>query len=279
MPNCNSKGEEKMEQASLVERLEQLERENMKFRRSARFMKLLVSSLIAITVAGISIPIAHSITVPGPLGASEFDLLGPGLRITARLHTLRNGPNLTFYDNSGKIVADVGWVNDSTSAQAGLSVFDGNSVLAGNGVARAEVGYTSRSATGTGVGLANYDATGVMRSNIGQSLDGSNDYEVLYDQTGLVRDGIIFNDTIANGFYTYDANGTQRVNLGQTLNNHAQFELYDASGNQGLVASVDPADAFNGLAVFDGNGVKRSDIEIGAVRTYAADGTETGLLP
>lgn len=243
-----------MEQATLVERLERLERENMKFRRSARFMKLLVSSLIAITVAGISIPIAHSITVPGPLGASEFDLLGPGLRVTARLHTLRNGPNLTFYDNGGKAILDVGFVNDSTSTQAGMTVFDGNAGLAGNGVPRAAFGYTSQSSAGSGVGFVSYDGTGAIRTTIGQSLNGSAAYEQLYDDTGSLRTGIDVNSANV-GFFAQDANGIGRAVLGEVpSDSSAAMTLLNAAGGVAADGTVDAAGANPHFAVVNSSG-------------------------
>jgi hypothetical protein len=102
----------------------------------------------------------------------------------------------------------------------------------------------------------------------------------LYDQTGLARDGILFNDTSANGLYTWDANGTQRVNLGQSLNSDSELQLHNAAGNRGFTALVDPTSTFNGLALWDPNLVGRVKLEeIGEVLTFAADGTETGDLP
>jgi hypothetical protein len=277
-----------MEQAWLIERLERLERENVKFRRSATFMKLLVSSLIAITVAGISIPIAHSITFPGPVSASEFDLLGPGLRVTARLHTLRNGPNLTFYDNAGKVIVDVGFVNDATSTQAGMTVFDGNAGLAGNGVPRAAFGYTSRSSAGTGVGFVSYDGTGAIRTNIGQALNGSAAYDDLYDATGALRTGITVPTGALIGYFNQDPNGTSRVQLYESadglvtslsLKHQSGIEGSDAiandeSGEIGSNYAVWNADHSN-LAAFVG---VNEPNDFGIVDTLDG-GTVTGHLP
>jgi hypothetical protein len=52
-----------MEQGSLFERLDRLERENARFRRSGRVMKLLLLSTIALVITVVSVPKAQSILV------------------------------------------------------------------------------------------------------------------------------------------------------------------------------------------------------------------------
>ena len=85
----------------IQKRLERLE-------RSVRYSKVLVIAMAVCTVAFATVPKARSLGSPFPLAASEFDLLGPGGKITAKLTTNDGGPNLLFYDNNGKVV----WVAD-----------------------------------------------------------------------------------------------------------------------------------------------------------------------
>ena len=275
-----------MEQIALIERLERLERENSRIKRFARLA--LGSMVVLIVLAGI-VPKA---TTQGPpiLKATEFDLLGPNRSITAKLQTLRNGPNLTFYDNAGKVVADIGWINDSTSAQAGLAVFDGNSVLAGNGVARATVGYTSRSASGTGVGLASYDETGLVRASVGQSLNGSESYEVLYDSTGALRTGITIPQSASIGYFNQDANGLSRVSLFESADGLVTgLSLRHQNGIEGADAIANDEAPFVGANFATWNadhthiasiiGVAANIGDAGFVNTFLSDGTLSGHLP
>ncbi len=112
----------------IQKRLERLE-------RSVRYSKVLVIAMAVCTVAFATVPKARSLGSPFPLAASEFDLLGPGGKITAKLTTNDGGPNLLFYDNNGKLVEEVG-INENTPASAGMAVLDGNSIIPGTGVVR-----------------------------------------------------------------------------------------------------------------------------------------------
>jgi hypothetical protein len=278
-----------MEQSSLVERLERIERENTRFRRSTRIMKILLASTIALVATIVSVPKVHSILLPGIVTAREFDLLSPSFHVTAKLQTLRNGPNLTFYDNSGKIVADVGWVNDSTSAQAGLSVFDGNSVLAGNGVARAEVGFTARRSAGTGVGLASYDGTGALRTATGQALNGSIAYEYLYDESGALRTGILLPSSANIGYFNQDADGTPRISLYESQDGLvSSLSLIHQSGIEGADAIANDETGFVGsnFATWNADHSHIASIigvgepsDSGFVDTTNASGILSGHLP
>src|SRR5579863_1714725 len=169
-----------MDRDLLLKRLERLERENARIRR---FSKLALSSLTALLIAVAAVPKANT---GGPLilKAKEFDLLGPNGAVTAKLATYRGGPNLVLYDDNGKLVENVGVVNDQTVAQAGMNVFDGNAIVSGNGVGRFNASVTTRNTSGqggTGEGIGTFDGSGILRSTIGQSVDGSAVYATGYD--------------------------------------------------------------------------------------------------
>lgn len=233
-----------MEQRSLVERLERLELENSGIRRSARFMKFLMVATITVAAAMISVPMANS--KPSVFSATEFDLLGATGKVTAKLMNLNGGASLLFYDSGGKLVSSVGFTNTASVAAAGLTVWDGNAILAGDGIARAGFGYTSRGPS-TGIGAATWDASGNVRSAVGQGLDGSLAYEVLYDNTGALRTGIEIPSGANIGYFNQDANGTPRVSLYESANGLvASLSLVHQSGIEGADAIANDEYGFVG---------------------------------
>jgi hypothetical protein len=161
-----------MDKDLLLKRIERLERENTSMKR---FSKIAFGSLAALLIAVAAVPKANT-GGPPILKASEFDLLGPNGAVTAKLATYRGGPNLVLYDNNGKLVENVGVVNDQTVVQAGLNVWDGNVIIPGNGVGRFNASVTTKNTSGqggTGEGIGTFDGSGILRSTIGQSVDGS----------------------------------------------------------------------------------------------------------
>ncbi len=272
---------------TLLERLEKLEMENLRNRRSVRAMKFVTASAFAVLIAVSAIPSAYSRFFPPiTIFATEYDLIGPNQNVTAKLETLNGGPNLVFFDNAGKVIAGVGVTNTSRVKATGMSVYDGNSLLAGTGVVRAAFGYGS-AGPAIGQGVATYDASGNIRSAFGQALDGSSAYEVLYDSTGAERTGI---NIISGGlgFFVSDANGTGRARFGEASDgSQTNWVINDAAGGLGLSANV-PADTATGasqLIAWDSNGNYRTVDEVDPIAPFAgyltfdASETLTGNLP
>ena len=268
----------------VTERLESLERENLRIKRSARLAKILSAATSALVIMVAAVPKVHSLGFPLPIAATEFDLLGPGGRITAKLFTFRNGPNLQFFDNKGKLVENVGVTNDSNGSGAGLSVEDGNAVLAGNGVQRVGVGITVTPTNAAGAGLATWDASGTVRSAVGQTLNGSIVYANTYDTNGNVRSGLDYDPAHDfTGFYSTAANGTNRSYMGQnTDDTDAFYGVKYADGIiaiQGFTPPVISGSDVPSVIVFDAAQAYRSVMGLEFFGTFDASENLTGHLP
>jgi hypothetical protein len=269
----------------MEERLERLELENHRIKRSARLGKILTTSTVALVIAIAAVPKVHSLGFPLSIAASEFDLLGSNGKITAKLATYEGGPNVLFFDEKGKLVEDVGVINQKTFVGAGISVWDGNAIIPGNGVVRESSGVTESSSAGPftpGEGLATLDGSGIVRSAIGQTLDGSIVYDTLDDPQGNVRSGFDYDPSQDfTGFFTDAANGTTRSYFGQGTDDvEADWGLNYSSG----IAAVNsftpsPYSPNAGLNVYDTNGLYRSIIAIEFFGTFDASETLTGHLP
>ena len=255
-----------MDQELLLKRVERLERENASMKR---FSKIALGFLATLLVAIAAVPKANT-GGPPILKATEFDLIGPNGAVTAKLATYRGGPNLVLFDNNGKLVENVGVVNDQTLAQAGMNVFDGNAIVSGNGVGRFDASVTTRNSTGqggTGEGISTFDGSGILRATIGQLVDGSAVYATGYDRNNgtNARVGWIFEPSINfSGFFTNAEDGTSRSYFGQTTQTdpsvvEAFWGLNYANGSPAVNGyTPTPASPFVGMNVWDTNGAYRS---------------------
>jgi hypothetical protein len=277
-----------MDTQRLLARLERLEYENGRIKRAARLTKIMVASMVVLFTAVAAIPAAHSLPFPFKIGANEFDLLASNGKVTAKLANLNGGALLAFYDANGKLVESVGFSNTAAQAGAGMSVYDGNAVLAGNGVTRAGYGYTSRGPA-TGIGAATWDASGDVRSSIGQALDGSIAYEQLFDTTGALRTGINVPNGANLGYFNRDANGTPRVELYESGDGLiTSLSLIHQSGIEGAdaIATDEPSFPSSNFATWNADHSHIASIigtvepaDSGSVNTTAANGTLSGHLP
>jgi hypothetical protein len=239
------------------ERIERLEKSN-------RVLKGLTALLAALCVTLASVPQVSS--KPSNRSAYEFDLLGPNGKVTAKLTTLRNGPNLLFYDDNGKLVESVGIINDATLVGAGLGVADGNAIVPGTGVVRMSIGVSTKDPAGPGEGMSTYDASGRPRSAFGQTTDGSIVYASAYDpDSSSSRVGWVFYPAIDfEGVYTHDQDGTTRSYFGQTTgNNPSEVEAFWGLNYPGGGLAVNgytptAASPYTGMTVWDTAGNFRS---------------------
>jgi hypothetical protein len=255
----------------LSERLNRLESSN-------RLLKVAMLVMAGLFVMAASVPQVLSfgppIPHPGPIGgnaplrASEFDLLGPGNVVTAKLTTQNGGPNLLFYDNSGNPIMSVGFTNTSTTVFAGMGIFDNNALLAGTGVGRFGTGIETKGRF-VGEGLGTYDGSGNIRSGFGQAVDGSVAYSALYDETGTVRTGLTFYNGF-EGFYSHDASGNTRTAIGQSLDGTDAFAaLFDQNGSVRTGLDFNAGNNFEGFYTQEANGTPRSDIGTTTDGTYS----------
>jgi len=86
----------------LIEKIERIERENARIRRSARFTKTSIVCAIAAYAAFSTVPRVLSITSPPVLTATGFNLVDTSNRLRASLAPTADGNMLTFYDSTGK---------------------------------------------------------------------------------------------------------------------------------------------------------------------------------
>ena len=115
---------------ALVERLDQLERENSRIRRSARLMKIVMAPAIAFCIAISSVP--QALSKDGgrkEINVQQINLVSAGGKVLASLGTTADGNLLTFFDSSGKKTLTIG--NSADGTFAGLATWDGNSIFPG----------------------------------------------------------------------------------------------------------------------------------------------------
>jgi hypothetical protein len=263
---------------SVTERLAFLERESLRIKRSARLAKILSAATSVLVVMVATVPKVHSLGFPLPIAATEFDLLGPGGKITAKLTTYQGGPNLLFYDNQGKLVEDAGFFNNSSLVSAGIGVLDGNALSPGKGVFREYSGVTTvnkAAPTITGEGMGTYDASGNGRVAVGETIDGSVAYALVGDPNGNYRSGIDY-DAVHDftGAFTNDAAGTNRTAIGTGTDDIDSFWQLNYSNGDIAVSGFTPPLTGNppDVAVFDTSGAYRS--VVGLEFFGAFDGSE-----
>ena len=247
------------DQPSLEERIELLEAQLAAQCKSNRTLKI-VSAIGALAFLAFgAIPEALSSGAPKTVTAQEFLLVDRNGGVLADLQGSKSGPLLTMSQANGQAILQLGAFTQSAQfAQkgAGLRVYDGNNVLAGNGVPRAGIGVSS-----TGIGSAYFDTSGtkILAGN-GVTPSDSSWGPVVYDQNGVSRGGVIY-DTVDNfvGLFVNDSSGTNR-----------EFSAFALDGS------------FNSIGLRDSSGtsevVSSETSGAGSVATFT-NGTQTGHLP
>jgi hypothetical protein len=168
--------------------------------------------------------------------------------------------NMGFYDGMGKLTVGVGVVG---STAAGMAVYDGNSILAGAGIARITWGITG-SGPLAGIGGGTFDANGKQRTGWGDAVDDSESNISFYDANGGFRTGVeYFPPTAYNGFLSQDGSGNNLSLLGSVLApvgifaaNDSFMQLIDTTGQIRVIdlknSTNDGGLAFSPTNVFDG---------------------------
>jgi len=220
----------------LMERLDRLERENSRIRRSARWMKFIMAPAIAICIAISSVPQALS---KGPslkeISAQQINLVGDGGRVLASLGTTTDGTVLTFFDSSERKTLTIG--NSADGTFAGLATYDGNSIFAGTGRFRTSFGEANASnPVAGGLGFSVVDPAGKFRVAAGTTPDVTQGFLETIDPNGSTAG--ITDSGGAQGFFANDLNGKNRVFAGNSLDGTTfnQISFGDSNGNfEGLL--------------------------------------------
>lgn len=220
----------------LVERLDRLEQENSRIKRSARLTKVMLASMGALFAGVASAPLALSKPPAGVpvVNAQQFNLVNASGKVLATLGTSTDGNNLTFFDSAGKKTVVIG--NSADGTFAGMATYDGNSIIPGTGQYRTTIGEANTSnVNGGGLGFGIYNSAGKLRSAGGTSVDDTLSYLDTIDPNGSTT-GIIDENTVAfqnQGFFANDLNGKNRIFVGNSLDgtSYNTVQLSDAAGN------------------------------------------------
>jgi hypothetical protein len=254
------------EQPKLIQRLERLEAQNLRLTRSLRATKFAIAATVAIGVAVSSVPLVQAVAPFGIIRASRFEVVGPGGRVRASWGLGADGNVLTFLDKAGHKTVTVG--DDASESVAGLSTWDGNNVIAGNGIVRTAFGESNPNVVGAnpGFGSVVLDGNGKERNASGLSFDlATNDF-VAIDTNGTSTGIGVF----PNGFASYfanDANGKNRQFGGITLDGKTNdCAESDSNGKLRVFATQNPDDSVvdqnghfgNGFGVVSANGRQRT---------------------
>ena len=270
----------------LVERLDRLEQENFRIKRSARLTKIMLASMSAMFAAVASVPLALSKPPAGVpvVNAQQINLVNTSGQVLAALGPTSDGNVLTFFDNAGKKTLTLG--NNPQENLSGIAFWDGNSIIPGTGKVRVIVGEGNPTAgPKAGFGTTIYDGSGLLRTAFGPSYDLTFNGMIAIDPDGTSTGVDIFQPTSSEGFFANDANGVTRTFVGKSLDStsfNGTF-LYDANNSNrlwmgdfqnessltfGMTDSTGQARAFGG---FDQFGPR--------LLTLNAAGTVTGHLP
>jgi len=199
-----------MDQATqtLSERLERLERENSRIKRSARLMKIAMASTLALCVATYSVPWATGAPTLRVLSAQQINLVNAGGRVLASLGTTSDGNVLTFFDSSGRKTVTFG--NNANETLAGALAWDNNNVVPGTGKVRVTWGESNPNVGPvSGFGAAVFDGSGRTRTAFGTSFDLTNNSVAAFDPNGTSAGIGIFPSQFV-GYYASDTNGVTR---------------------------------------------------------------------
>jgi len=252
--------------SSIEERLEEMSRRLERVERANRAMKIWGSIAAAAMVAFGSGSFASNVLaktkVTAKVVAQEFDLETATGQVKASLKDTGGVPVLEFFDASEKLVVGVGL---ASTTSAGITVFDGNSVLAGSGVPRNTWGVTA-GASG-GIGGVTFDGSGKVRTLWGDAVNESFSGISFFDSNGAFRTGVAYDPTtsLTNGFSTEDGSGHTLSFLGNVLGtvgllsaNDSVMDLFDTAGTLRVFEFENSANE-GGLAFNAGSATPYSD--------------------
>jgi len=253
--------------ANIEERFEGMARRLERAERANRAMKIWGSIAFATLMGFGAGPFASNATAkkkpPAIVTATQEIDLDSGGKTVASLRMVSGQPNLVFFDPAGKPVVDVGIDGATlpTGHSAGIAVLDGNEDIPGTGQIRASLGVTP-SGPSAGVGVFTSDGTGVVRSAAGSAIDGSTAYDVLYDATGVIRTGLLYDPaTNFTGSFSNDASGNSRSSMGSGVDgSYSGSFIRDAAGDLRDQTIYVPSGNFNGTQSYDGAGHSLSTV-------------------
>ncbi len=241
---------------ALTERVARLEKAN-------RAMKVIVAVTVLATAAMTSTPklLAKTKTVTKmaaldaqTITAQEINLVNGAGQIVAVLGSSGNGAGLVFVDQTGKWLLALGSSQNGSQTSAGLAVFDGNSILPGNGVPRAAVGISSQ-----GAALIALNGDGKPALISGVNADGSGAGSFVMDSSGYARAGF-GNAANGSGFFAKDSNNVTRYAAGVGPNGtQAGAVTFDGTGKPQLALGGVGDGSGAGMVALDATGQDRFD--------------------
>jgi len=255
-----------MDQAiqALSERLERLERENSRIKRTVQLMKIAMASAVALCLAIFSVPKVQSKHITGQplISAQQIELVDASGRVLASLGPTSDGNVLTFFDSAGKKTMTLG--DNATECFAGLTTWDNNNVIPGNGVVRTSFGESNQNCGGFS-GAVVLDGNEKPRTVAGLSFDLKTNSLVALDANGTATGVGIFPSSFA-GYFANDANGTTRQFGGLSLDGKSNlWAEADTGGQLRLLSAQNPDDTpnsegriGNGFVIRDSNGQQRA---------------------
>ncbi len=194
---------------TLNERLERLERENSRIKRSARLMKIAMALSLVLCVATFSIPGATGAPALKVLSAQQINLVNAGGRVLASLAPTSDGNVLTFFDSVGRKTMTCG--DNANESFAGCVTWDNNNVIPGNGIVRTTFGESNPNLGPiSGFGVSVLDGTGKVRTGFGTTYDLASNDIFAVDSDGSSTGIGVFHATKFTGFFTNDSNGVTR---------------------------------------------------------------------
>jgi len=239
---------------ALTERVARLEKAN-------RAMKVIVAVTVLAMAAMTSTPQLLAKTAKkmvaldaGTITAQRINLVNGTGQIVAVLGTSSTGAGLVFVDQLGRWLLALGANQNGTTSTAGLALFDGNSVLPGNGVTRAAVGISSN-----GAGLTAFDGAGNPAVVSGVNPDGTSAGSLALDSNGFARAGF-GNAANGSGFFANDSNNVTRYVAGVAPGGtQAGAVTFDATGKPQLALGGNGDGSAGGMVALDATGQDRFD--------------------
>jgi len=239
---------------ALTERVARLEKAN-------RVMKAIVAVAVLAVAAMTSTPqlLAKTVKKMASLDAQtitvqQLNLVNAAGQIVAVLGASGTGAGLVFVDQTGKWLLALGSSQNGSQTSAGLAVFDGNSILPGNGVPRAALGISSE-----GAALIALNGDGQPALVSGVNADGSGAGSFAMDSSGYARAGF-GNAANGSGFFAKDSNNVTRYVAGVGPNGtQAGAVTFDATGNPQLALGGVGDGSANGMVALDATGQDRFD--------------------
>lgn len=236
-----------------------------------------MASAIALCMAIFSVPKVQSSPSLKLISAQEIDLVDGSGNVLASLGHTSDGNVLTFFDSTGKKTLTLG--DAANESAAGLTTWDNNKVIAGNGIVRSFSGENSTGFGGcigigangasSGIGVLSStfegyfanDGNGTLRQLGGITLDGTFNIWRLIDPNGMLRVGAIQvppgtetgPNRQGNGFAVFDSHQMQEASMAAFADGSlAGFNVVDTANIDRFSAYLDQTGM--NLKIRDANG-------------------------